>query len=307
MRLGREGLAGIFPALTTPTDANGEVDAKALSRLVDYVLAGGASGLVPVGGTGEFTALSPAARLLAVETTIAAAKARVPIVPGILSPGFAEAVATGKAFAAAGADALMLIVPFYVTPTQAGIRDYFRAFRDKIDRPLLLYDIPSRTYAQIDPETIAELAEDHTIIGMKACNTSIPHFNRVIHRVGNRIAVMSGEDEFFPTHAALGATGGVLASATMIPRYWVEMLELIRAGKLSEALLRHRRLLPLFDALFAETNPGPLKEAMRRIGFDIGQVLPPLQPPGAATVTKLDAAIAGLRSANILPLAPKAA
>ena len=307
MSMTKKALCGVFPAFPTPTDKEGRVDAEALIRLVRYLLDGDIGGLVPVGGTGEFTALSPAQRRKAVEVTVAAVRGRVPVVPGILCPGFAEAVETGRAFAAAGADALMLVTPFYVTPTQGGIRDYFKAYRDKSDLPVLLYDIPSRTRVAVEAETIAQMADDGSIIGMKACNTDVAHFNRVIHLAGDKIAVMSGEDLYFPTHIALGGCGGVLASATIIPRHWVEIFELLRSGHLPEALARHRRLLPLFDALFAEVNPGPLKEAMRLIGLDIGRVLLPLKPPMPATMAKLEKAVAELRAAKLLDAVPQAA
>jgi 4-hydroxy-tetrahydrodipicolinate synthase len=293
-------LQGIYPAFPTATDSEARVNADAMRRLVDHLVGGGASGLVPVGGTGEYTALSPRERVRAVETTVAAARGRVPVIPGILSPGFAEAVEAGAAFKAAGADALMLVAPFYVTPSQAGIRDYFRAYRDKIDLPILLYDISSRTRISVDPDTIAGMVEDGTIIGMKACNTDANHFNRVINFVGDRIGVLSGEDLYFPIQVAMGGAGGVLASATLIPRYWVDMFEAARKD-LSEALRRQRALFPLLDAIFAECNPGPLKEAMRMVGHDLGRALLPLTPPSAATIAKLEKAIAELRAAKVIP------
>lgn len=299
-------LKGIYPAFPTATDSDGKVDAEGMRRLVEHLLAGGAAGLVPVGGTGEYTALSPKERVRAVEATVAAANGKVPVIPGILSPGFAEAVEAGVAFKAAGADALMLVAPFYVTPSQDGIRDYFKGFCDKVDLPVLLYDIPSRTRIALDPETIARMVEDGTIIGMKACNTDANHFNRVIDFVGEKIGVLSGEDLYFAVQVAMGGAGGVLASATMIPRYWVEVFELARTD-LSAALRRQRALFPLLDAIFSECNPGPLKAAMRMIGFELGDVLLPLKPPSPATIQKLERAIAGLREARILEQPAKAA
>jgi 4-hydroxy-tetrahydrodipicolinate synthase len=299
-------LRGIFPAFPTATDGEGRVNAEGLRRVIEHVLAGGATGLVPIGGTGEFTALSPRERTRAVEVTVAAAGGRVPVVAGVLSPGFAEAVEAGKAFKEAGADALLLVAPFYVTPNQGGIRDYFKAYREKIDLPILLYDIPSRTRIALEPDTIAGMVEDGTIVGMKACNTDINHFNRVIHLVGDKIGVLSGEDLYCVVQVAMGGAGGILASATMIPRYWVDLFELSRTD-LPEALRRQRALFPLMDAIFAECNPGPLKAAMRMIGLDMGDVLLPLKPPSEATLAKLERAIQGLRAARILPAAAKAA
>lgn len=236
-------LKGIYPAFPTATDSDGKVDAEGMRRLVEHLLAGGAAGLVPVGGTGEYTALSPKERVRAVEATVAAANGKVPVIPGILSPGFAEAVEAGVAFKAAGADALMLVAPFYVTPSQDGIRDYFKGFCDKVDLPVLLYDIPSRTRIALDPETIARMVEDGTIIGMKACNTDANHFNRVIDFVGEKIGVLSGEDLYFAVQVAMGGAGGVLASATMIRDTGSRCSRLARTD-LSAALRRQRALFP---------------------------------------------------------------
>jgi 4-hydroxy-tetrahydrodipicolinate synthase len=307
MALGRRDLRGIFPAFPTATDASGEVNAAGHTKLVKYMLDGGVSGLVPIGGTGEFTALSPRDRRKVVEVTVAGAGGKVPVIPGILSPGFAEAVAAGREFAAAGATALMLIVPFYVTPTQIGIRDYFRAFRDKIDLPILLYDIPYRTRIVTEPETIAGLAEEGAIIGMKACNTDIAHFSRILALAGDKLAVLSGEDSLFPVQVAMGASGGVLATASMIPRFWVEVNELARRDKLTEALVRHRQVLPLLDVVFAEANPGPLKEALNLMGLDVGHALLPLKTPSETTLNKLRQVMSELRSLGILRLQSAAA
>jgi 4-hydroxy-tetrahydrodipicolinate synthase len=293
-------LRGILPAFPTPTDADGALDEAALRRLVQFLIAGGATGLVPVGGTGEFTALAPAARARLVEITVEAAAGRIPVVAGVLSPGYAEAVQAGRAFAKAGADALLLITPFYVTASQAGIRDYYRAYRGDVDLPLAFYDIPGRTRVVTEPDTLLGLAADRTIIGMKACNPDIDHFNRIAAAVDADFGLLTGEDTLFPAHMALGARGGMLASASLLPRYWTSLFEDAAAGRFAAALAAQRRLLPLFAALFAEPNPGPLKAAMAMIGQPCGAVLPPLRPPGDATLAALSAAIDTLRRDGVL-------
>lgn len=300
MALDRASVSGIWPAYPTATTPAGGFDAPAQERLIAHLLAEGSTGLVPVGGTGEFTALSPRDRAAVVETSVRVAAGKVPVVPGILSPGYAEALQTGRDFVAAGASALMLIAPFYVTPTQAGIRDYFKRYRDALDVPLLFYDIPYRTRIVTEADTIAAMAEDGTIIGMKACNPDFTHFSRLGASVADKIAIMSGEDWLFPGHVALGAVGGVLASASLVPRPWIDILDLIRAGRIPDALAIHRQLFGLLDAIFAEVNPGVLKPALARAGLSVGNVLPPLQPAAAPTLEKLDAALAGLRSAGLL-------
>jgi 4-hydroxy-tetrahydrodipicolinate synthase len=293
-------IEGILPAFPTPTTDAGDVDEAGLRKLVEFLIANGVSGLVPMGGTGEFTAMSPAARARVVAITAEVAARQVPVVAGILSPGFAEALQTGRDFTHAGADALMLIAPFYVTPTQPAIRDYFRAFRDRVELPVLHYDIPSRTRIVTEPDTIAAMAEDGSIIGMKACNGDIHHFNRTAALVPSSFALLSGEDTMLPVHVAMGACGGVLASAALVPRYWVKVLDLGRSGRIAECVAAQRKLLPLLDAIFAEMNPGPLKEALAMIGLRAGHALPPLSAPSETTKARLRQALDGLRAEGIL-------
>lgn len=301
MALTHDRISGIWPAYPTATTKAGAVDAPALARLVAHCLDGGASGLVPIGGTGEYTALSPSERAEVVAASVAAAAGRVPVVPGILSPGYRDALAAGRDFAAAGASALMLITPYYVTPSQAGIRDYFKRYRDALDLPLLLYDIPYRTRIVVEPDTIAAMVEDGSIVGMKACNTDFTHFSKVSALVGDRMAILSGEDFLFPAHVTLGAVGGVIATASLIPRPFVDILDLVRSGRRAEALAIHRKLFAFLDAIFAETNPGVLKPALAAVGLPVGDVLPPLQPAGPATIRRMHEALDGLRAAGLLP------
>ena len=291
---------GILPAFPTPTQDDGTVDEAALRALVRHQIDGGAAGLVPMGGTGEYTALSPAARARVVAVTAEAAGGKVPVVAGVLSPGYAEAVQAGRDFRAAGADALLLIAPFYITPTQAGIRDYFRAYRGEVDLPILFYDIPYRTRIVTEPETILDLAADGTVVGMKACNTDMHHFNQIAAAAGPGFSLLSGEDLLFPAHVALGACGGILASAALLPAYWSKLFEDAAGGRLDQAIAAQRRLLPLLAAIFAETNPGPLKEALSMIGLRAGHALPPLRRPGEATMQALRSALDALRRDGVL-------
>jgi 4-hydroxy-tetrahydrodipicolinate synthase len=294
---------GINAALPTPMQADGTVDEAQLRRLVTYLLDSGIHGIVPVGGTGEYTALSPAERLRVVEVTVEAVAGRVPVMAGILSPGFGEAVAAGKDFTKAGADALMVVTPFYVTPTQAGIRDYFKAYRDNVDLPVLAYDIPYRTRIAAEPETLVAMHEDGSIVGMKESSLDIAHFNRVAAAMSPDFSLLSGEEPLFPVHMALGAKGGVLAVASMLPKVWIEIYTLAASGKIKEAIQLQRNLLPLFAALFAESNPGPLKKAMQLAGFPVGAARRPFVAPSETTLAALNAALDELRQSNLLAAA----
>jgi 4-hydroxy-tetrahydrodipicolinate synthase len=249
-------------------------------------------GLVPLGGTGEYPALSPMDRATMVETVADEAQGKLPVVAGVLNPGFREAVIAGMDFKKAGADALMLVTPYYIRPTQDGIRKYYAEFISKVKMPVVIYDIPYRTGVSLEPDTIAKIVDDNEmIIGIKACNTDLAHFARMMALVGKKISVLSGEDYLFMFEVIMGARGGILASANAFPRPWVKMFELISNGNISDAKRIHFGLLPFMDAVFAEVNPGPIKEAMAMIGFDVGPLLKPLLKPSRDNTEKLRRAV----------------
>lgn len=293
-------LGGILPALPTPLRCDGRPDLDALTGLVEHNLAAGVSGLVPMGGTGEYTALSPEDRVAVVRRTVEAASGAVPVVPGILSTGYAEALQTGEAFRNAGADGVMLVTPFYVIPSQQGVIDYFRAYRAALDLPLIYYDIPARTGFVTRPETLAALAGDSTVIGAKICNTDAHYFNGVADLLGDRIALLSGDDMLYAIHAMHGARGGVLASGSLLPEYWVRIHHTLARGDYAEGIALHRKLLPVFRALFDEVNPGPLKAMLAALGRPVGDVLLPLTPPGERTRRLIDAALETIRRGQFL-------
>lgn len=288
-RITAADLRGILPAIPTPTNAGDAVDERAVGILVDYLLQGGVDGIVPLGGTGEYCSLSHEQRVQMVAACANAAGGRVPIVAGILEPGFYDALASGKAFAAAGADALMLLTPYYTTPSQRGIRDYFTRFADASPTPIMIYEIPYRTRVSIDPEVIHELSQHENIIGMKCCNTDMYHFLKIVGGVSDSFSVLSGEDTLFPLHMAAGAKGGIIVTSTLLPKTWLAMYELATSGHHNEALAMHRKLIPLLDLCFGETNPGPLKAIWDIIGVDAPTVLTPLVPANEELARRLRA------------------
>lgn len=276
-RLTADHLRGIFPALPTPVHADDTVDADAARALVRHVLAAGVAGVVPVGGTGEYGALAREQRVRMVAACAEAAGGRAPVIPGVLDPGYHDALAAGRAFAEAGADALMVVTPYYTTPMQQGIRDYFLRYADASPRPVLIYEIPYRTRIAIAPEVLHELSRHPNIIGMKACNTDLYHLLKVVAGADAGFAVLSGEDTLFPLQMAGGARGGIVVTATAIPRTWQRLYAMLRDGRMAEALALHRDLIPLLDLAFAETNPGPLKSVLDLIGIPAPHLLAPLR------------------------------
>lgn len=298
--MNRNDLIGMYPAIPTPLTESGELDIERLESLIEYNLSEGAKGLAPIGGTGEYTALSTQIRLHTVSETVRIVNKRVPVVAGVVSPGWGEAVEHGQAFKNAGADALLLVTPFYVIPSQQGVIDYFRKYRRMVDLPLVYYDVPSRTGFVSAIETLETLANDKTIIGAKICNTDAYYFNKLAVAVADKIALLSGDDMMYAIHIMHGATGGILASAPMLPAFWTAIHNRLIEGKYAEAIAMHRCLLPTFAALFNEINPGPLKTMMAEIGYSVGPVSLPLHTPSDETQALIAKAVASLKAAKVI-------
>ena len=209
--LSSSALRGILPAIPTPVTADDAVDERAVEALFGWLLKRGIDGVVPLGGTGEYGALSRTERVRMAALTVVAMNGRGPVIPGVLDPGFHDALQAGRDFAAVGADALLVLTPYYTNPTQAGLRDYFLRYADASPVPILIYEIPYRTRIAFEPRILHELSRHEHIIGMKACNTDMYHFLQVVAGVDADFAVLSGEDSLFPLHVAAGARGIVSA------------------------------------------------------------------------------------------------
>ena len=270
-------LHGILTALPTPVQADGAVDAVAARTLVEYQLRHGVNGLVPIGGTGEYGSLARAERCRMVEATAQAAQGGVPVIAGVLDTGYFDALQSGRELAAAGADALMVVTPYYTNPTQAGVRDYFLRYADESPLPVVIYEIPYRTRIAVAPEMMHALSRHERIIGMKACNTDMYHFLQVVAGVADDFSVLGGEDTLLPLHLMAGAKGGIVVTATMLPAAWRQLYQLAISGRVAEALALHRELMPMMNLAFAETNPGPLKSVWDLIGIEAPAVLAPLR------------------------------
>ena len=288
MTLDKNNLKGIFPALVTPTDEDGNVDKVKTRRLVNTFIEAGCKGLLPVGGTGEYTSLSPLDRVTSVETVVEETAGRVPVIAGVLSAGFKEALNAGMDFKKAGADALMLVTPHYAKPLQEGIRKYFCDFVLKIDMPVIIYDNPVRTGVTLEPRTIEKIVdENEMIIGFKASSPDPAHFLKTMSLVGDKISILSGDEYLFVWQLMMGAQGGFPAIVNVFPQPWVEIFEKVQKGDIGGAFKTHTQLIPLIEAIYAETFPSLLKEAMGMVGMDVGHVLSPLERPSAENMKRL--------------------
>lgn len=289
-------LKGVLPAIPTLVHTDDRVDVGANRALVEFLLASGVDGIVPLGGTGEYGALARSERGKLAKIVTTTVNGRVPVVAGVLDTGYHDALEAGRMLADAGVDALMVVTPYYTNPTQVGVRDYFIRLADESPLPIVLYEIPYRTRIAIAPAMIHELSRHPRIIGMKACNTDMYHFLQVVAGVDPSFAVLSGEDTLFPLHVAAGARGGIVVTANLLPRAWRRIFDIAIEGRTAEALALHRQLIPLMNLAFAETNPGPMKAVLDVIGIEAPALLAPLVPPAAEVQARLRAEVIRQRS-----------
>ncbi|MFN5724088.1 MAG: dihydrodipicolinate synthase family protein, partial [Betaproteobacteria bacterium] len=272
----------------------GGVHEAAGGAMVERQRSAGVAGLVPIGGTGEYGALSVEQRETMVRFTAQHSDGRLPIIAGVLDPGYPDALSAGRRLAEAGADALMVVTPYYTNPTQAGLRDYFLRYADESPLPVVIYEIPYRTRISFIPEVLHELSRHERIIGMKACNLDMYHFLRVMAGVSDEFAVLSGEDSLLPLHLMAGAKGGVVVTATLLPRTWNLLYRTVMDGRHRQALDLHRRLMPMMNMAFAETNPGPMKAVLDLIGPAAPGLMAPLVEPEASLCAALRAEVESL-------------
>ncbi|EHL71368.1 4-hydroxy-tetrahydrodipicolinate synthase [Cloacibacillus evryensis] len=284
-----EKVRGIYTALCTPV-MDGKVNAAAMDKLVNFVIDNGTTGLVALGGTGEYCALTNEQRIDGVKMTIAANKGRVPVVAGIIGPGLPEAIEMGNKCKELGADAIMVVTPYYVVANQQGIYDYYRQVMKNVDLPLVLYNIPYRTGVNMLPETVERLLDSDDrgqIVAMKECCPNMGQVLELLSKVRERTSVLTGEEFLFYQEISCGAQGGILATSNLLPKMWADIFDLIVAGKRERAAEIVVKVTPLLRLIFAESNPGPLKDAMKMIGIDCGDPLLPLEKPGKEIVDGL--------------------
>ncbi|MGI8563209.1 MAG: 2,4-dihydroxyhept-2-ene-1,7-dioic acid aldolase [Candidatus Dormibacter sp.] len=281
-------LRGSIVPLVTPFKAGGELDLEAMGRLVDWQIASGSHGLSVTGTTGEPSALTLDEREDVMRYVAERIAGRVPFVPGTGTNNLAETLRLTRFAQDLGASAALLIVPYYNRPSQEGLYRYFTAIAESVEIPLLVYNIPGRTAINIAPATLARLRRDQPqIIGVKESNKDFEHVCRVLHECGRDFLVFSGIELLCYPMLAIGGAGHVSATGNLLPKEVAAIYDLVQAGKPAEALDLHYRLLPLNDALFWETNPGPLKWVMSELGLIEPVYRLPLCEPSAENQRRL--------------------
>lgn len=287
---------GIMTAMVTPLDEEGAVVEESFRELIRFQIKHQVQSILVLGGTGEYMQLSLAEKKRAIDIAVSEANGRIPVVAGIISPGLNEAIELGKYAKKAGADAILVVTPYYIHPTQEGLIDYYTKIDRAVGMPLILYNIPYRTSVNLLPESVEALVKNiPNIVGIKECTPNIGQIVDLIRRVGDKIAVLCGEEFFAVSEFIAGAKGAVMASANIIPDVWVKMWRLVSEKDYDAAVKMSEQYYPFFKAIFMELNPGPLKAAMRMAGLPAGKLSSPLVEPSAPTIRALDEAMKELR------------
>jgi 4-hydroxy-tetrahydrodipicolinate synthase len=294
-------LQGCGTALVTPFKHDGSLDEAALRSLVAWQVESGIGFLVPCGTTGETPTLSHDEWLRVIDITIEVAAGRVPIVAGATSNSTREAVQRAKEVAARkGVDAILTASPYYNKPTQEGQYQHFKAIAEAVDKPLVLYNVPGRTAANIEPATLGRLAEIKNIIAVKEASGNMSQIAEVFNAVPPDFLVFSGDDAITLPVIALGGVGLVSVASNEIPAEMSAMTRAALAGKWDEARRIHRKYLPLMQANFIESNPMPVKAVLAMMGRIQEVYRLPMLPMKKDTRAKLAriAAEAGLIAAE---------
>jgi 4-hydroxy-tetrahydrodipicolinate synthase len=256
---------GSFTALVTPLQ-NGSVDEVAFRSLVDWQIAEGTNGLVPVGTTGESPTLSHEEHNLVVEWCIEQAKGRVPVIAGAGSNSTAEAVELSRHAERAGADAVLIVTPYYNKPTQEGLYQHFKAINDAIGIPIIIYNIPARSVIDMSVDTMKRLFELKNIAGVKDATANVVRVSQQRASMGEDFVQLSGEDATALGFMAHGGHGCISVTSNVAPRLCAEFQQACIKKDFTAALRIHDKLMPLHNNLFIETNPAPTKYALSLLG-----------------------------------------
>ncbi len=286
-------LRGSIVPLVTPFAADGAFDENTFVRLIEWQIESGSHGLSVTGTTGEPSALSIEEREHVMDVAAGAIRGRLPFVPATGTNNYDETLRLTRAAQRMDADAALVIVPYYNRPSQEGLYRYFRLLAGEVDLPLVIYNIPGRTAVNMAPATMARLRQDcPRIVGVKESNKDFEHVSKVIHACGRDFLVYSGIELLCYPMLAIGGAGHVSATANLLPREVADLYNSVAAGRWAEAIDLHYHLLPLNDALFLETNPGPLKWAMGRLGRINPYLRLPLCEPSAEHQIAIGATLA---------------
>ncbi len=281
---------GSIVALVTPFK-NGKIDDAKLKELVEFHIKNGTSGIVPCGTTGESATLTHEEHERVIELVIDSANKRIPVIAGTGSNCTEEAISLTKHAERVGADAALLLSPYYNKPTQRGLYMHYKAVADSVKIPIIPYNIQSRTAVNIEPETFEKLAQIKNIAGVKESSGNLEQMSRIKALCGPDFALISGDDALTLPILAIGGTGVISVVANIVPRDVADMVAAFKKGDLKKAQELHYKLLPLIRAMFIETNPIPVKTAMGLMGMIEPELRLPLCHMSEDNLAKLGTAL----------------
>ncbi len=291
--------SGSIPALVTPFKADGSFDEKAFESFVDWQIAEGSNGLVPVGTTGESPTLSHAEHGRVVEVCVAVAKGRVPVIAGAGSNNTVEAIALAQHAEKAGADAVLVVTPYYNKPNQRGLYEHFAAIARATKLPIVIYNIPPRSVIDMTPETMGRLAHDFdNIVGVKDATGKIERVSEQRASCGKDFVQLSGEDATALGFNAHGGVGCISVTANVAPRLCAEFQDAMAAGDWAKALDYQDLLMPLHQAIFTEAGVSGTKYALSKFGRVENRLRLPMVPVEASSAARIDAALARVGLVN---------
>jgi 4-hydroxy-tetrahydrodipicolinate synthase len=277
---------GAIVAIVTPFK-NGCVDEERLRELIEFQIENGTDGIVPCGTTGESPTLSYEEHDRVIEITVDAVKKRVPVIAGTGSNSTDEALRLTKHAYEVGADAALMVTPYYNRPTQEGMYQHYKFIADRVAIPIIVYNIPGRTGANLLPETLARLAAISNIVGVKEAAGSLKQMQEVISLCGENFSVLSGDDFFTYPLLCIGGHGIISVVSNVAPADVASMVDAFASGDVAKARALHYKMTPLVDSLFIETNPVPVKTALALMGRIENELRLPLCQMSEANTDKL--------------------
>jgi len=291
-------LTGTFTALVTPFTPDGEaLDLRALDALVEAQIAGGVTGLVPCGTTGEAPTLTDDEQITVIRRVVAVAAGRVPVLAGTGSFSTKKTIAASRAALNAGADGVMVVMPYYNKPSQEGMREHVLAVARAVSCPIVLYNIPGRSVVDLAADTVEQIcAAAPTVVGIKEATGNVLRAQELTRRLGARLTVLSGDDALTLPMMSVGAAGVISVTSNVLPREVSEVTRRVLAGDWAGARAAHLALLELHALMFVEPNPAPAKAALE--GSMSPSVRLPLVPASAGLRTRIAAAIARVQEAR---------
>jgi 4-hydroxy-tetrahydrodipicolinate synthase len=280
-------LTGSMTALVTPFKG-GKVDLDAFVRHVEHQIEHGTSVLVPCGTTGESATMDHEEQLAVVKACVKTARGRVPVIAGSGKNDTRATIALTTDVKEAGADAALVVTPYYNKPSQEGLVRHYQAVADAVDIPVVLYNVPGRTGINLLPESVARLAEHRRIVANKEASGDLVQIAEIVRLCGANMTIISGDDGLTFPMIAIGATGVISVASNVAPAEVAKLCKAALANDIAAARAQHLRLLPLFRVLFAEASPGPTKYALAKMGRMENELRLPMAPTSEPVCRKVD-------------------